>query len=285
MKTCPECATPTAADAATCVVCGARFDQDAGGPGDDGEATAQPDLSGRPDPEQPIVPQEPDMTTDLADTTRTSDTPESSAATAPSERSEPSDPSATADAPAAAQAPVAPSDEAGNAADGAAVPPPSPSSGDQPSSAPDVTWPATQAGQQAGQQPPPVPPAAPPVPGALPLGESERNWGLLAHVSGLVASALVGMGFVGPLVVWLLKRDDHPFVAQNAAEALNFQLSMLLYGALLVVASLPVITLVVTLPLALVGFVLWVVLPIVAAVKASRGETWSYPLTIGFVRP
>lgn len=141
-------------------------------------------------------------------------------------------------------------------------------------------WPAfTTAAPGAGATPPP------PHADAVLLDESARNWGMLAHVSGIVASSMVGMGFVGPLLIWLLKRDDHPFVALNAAEALNFQLSMLLYGVMLVLVSLSVIGLIVTIPLGVIGFVLWLVLPVVAAVKTSRGEAWSYPFTIGFVRP
>lgn len=275
MKTCPECDTPTTADAATCVVCGARLDQ----------AAREPDDAVRLDDDVPAddgIPSEDPVRGDdgiRADDgpagppadippAVASDTP-TQEADVPTETTTQTDPTAAppVDEPAVGDPAAPPTDDA-------SIPPPSP---DQ------VTWPA--AVPSAGGQAPPLPPSAPPAPGAIALDESVRNWGLLAHVSGLVSSAMVGMGFVGPLIVWVLKRDDHPFVAQNAAEALNFQLSMMLYGILLVVASLPVITLLLTLPLALVGFLLWLVLPIVAAVKASKGESWTYPITIGFVRP
>lgn len=279
MKTCPECDTPTTADAATCVVCGARLDQAAREPddavhadedvhADDGIPSDDPVHAdeGIPSDDGPAgLPA--DLPPDVASDTTIQE------ADVPTETTTPTDPAAAA-TPAAATPPADPA--VGNPAtppsDDSTMPPP-----DQ------VTWPA--AVPSAGGQAPPLPPSAPPAPDAIALDESVRNWGLLAHVSGLVSSAMVGMGFVGPLIVWVLKRDDHPFVAQNAAEALNFQLSMLLYGILLVVASLPVITLLVTLPLALVGFMLWLVLPIVAAVKASKGDPWTYPITIGFVRP
>lgn len=138
---------------------------------------------------------------------------------------------------------------------------------------------------RAGAAPgmPGLPP--PPGPDAVLVDSSARNWGLLAHVAGFVASSLGGLGFLGPLLVWLLKRDEHPFISHHAAEAFNFQLSMFLYGLLLVVASLPVVTMLATIPLGVIGFVLWVVLPIVAAIRAANGEAWSYPLTIGFLRP
>lgn len=186
---------------------------------------------------------------------------------------------ASADAPPAKDVDASPTGPGG----GTIAPPPPPGPGGPGTTTGDgpVAWPpAATSTAGAGR-----PGSSPANDGAVLVGESARNWALLAHVSGIVASSVVGMGFLGPLLVWVLKRDEDPFVAQNASEALNFQLSMFLYGILLVVASLPVITLIATIPLAIVGFMLWLILPIVAAVKASRAETYSYPITIGFVRP
>lgn len=261
MQTCPDCATPMVDDVTTCVVCGALVDGEMPVAPVDGEATARHDQ-------------------EVAMTTETTVNPPGI------------DPDATgpdAIGPDAtgpdATGPDAPSVGAtGGAAEpgGAFSPPPAaPSVGDAPGGAGMPRWPAsTTAAPGAGASTPP-----PPHPDAMLLDESARNWGMLAHVSGIVASSLVGMGFIGPLLIWMIKRDDHPFVAQNAVEALNFQLSMLLYGVMLILVSLSVIGLVVTIPLGVIGFILWLVLPVVAAVKTSRGEAWSYPLTIGFLRP
>ena len=84
---------------------------------------------------------------------------------------------------------------------------------------------------------------------------------------------------VGPFVVWLLKRDD-PYVDQQAKEALNFNISFLIYG----IASALLIILLVGLLLLPIVFVTWFVLVIVASVKASAGEDYRYPLTLRFVR-
>src|SRR5438445_1359399 len=54
----------------------------------------------------------------------------------------------------------------------------------------------------------------------------ERSWGMLAHLSGLLAFLLGGMSFLGPLIVWLIKKDQSPFVADQAKEALNFQIAL-----------------------------------------------------------
>jgi uncharacterized protein len=127
------------------------------------------------------------------------------------------------------------------------------------------------------------------------LSSEVRGWGIGAHLAGLVlglASAAM-LAFLGPLVVWLLKKDDHPFVDHHAKEALNFQLTVLLVIVGSVLLTVPVVIIgVLTLGLALIPIVLlviaaviaWVALPIIAAVKASNGEGYRYPVTIRFVR-
>lgn len=124
----------------------------------------------------------------------------------------------------------------------------------------------------------------PPPAGAIPVTEESRNWALVAHLSGLVSAGLGGLIFLGPLLVWLLKKDDDPFVAHHAAEALNFNLSMTAYSVLAILAGLTIIGLVVAIPAFVVGAVIWFVTSIVAAIRANRGESYRYPLTIRFVR-
>lgn len=125
---------------------------------------------------------------------------------------------------------------------------------------------------------------APPPAGALPVTEEARNWALVAHLSGLVSAGLGGLIFLGPLLVWLLKKDDDLFVAHHAAEALNFNLSMTAYSVLAILTGLTIIGLVVAIPAFVVGAVTWFVTSIVAAIRANRGESYRYPLTIRFVR-
>jgi uncharacterized protein len=134
--------------------------------------------------------------------------------------------------------------------------------------------------------PPPHPSATPPAP---PVGSEERGWAAVAHASAFVG-AWVALAFVGPLVVYLLGRDRHPFIAHHAREALNFNLTFLL---VIVVGGLiggvgAVVTLglglLVILPIAGVIAVAWIVAVVVAAVRAWDGEPFRYPLTIRFVR-
>ena len=136
-------------------------------------------------------------------------------------------------------------------------------------------------------------PATPPHPSGL--SSEVRGWGIGAHLGGLVVGLASGgaFGFLAPLLVWLLKRDEHPFIDHHAKESLNFQLTVLLVvlaGAVLAVPAVIFgiltlgIGLILLILLGLVVLVLWFVLPIVAAVKAGNGEGYRYPVVIRFVR-
>ncbi len=102
--------------------------------------------------------------------------------------------------------------------------------------------------------------------------------------------ALVGIPSpLGPLVLWLVKRESHPFVDAHGKEALNFNLSALIYAIGLAVVGFvfSFVTLgfglFLLIPLFIAAAVVWLVAVIVAAVKASKGELFRYPLTIRFV--
>lgn len=122
-----------------------------------------------------------------------------------------------------------------------------------------------------------------------------RGWAVGAHLSalgiGLMSAAT--LGFLGPLAVWLIRKDEDPFVEHHAKEALNFQLTVLVVLVASILLAIPaVIVGVLTLGIGLIlmavatlaAVILWFVLPIVAAVKASNSEGYRYPLTIRFVR-
>jgi len=118
------------------------------------------------------------------------------------------------------------------------------------------------------------------APSAAPT-ENERTWGMLAHLSALVGLVVPLIGIVlGPLVVWLAKRDESVFVAAHAKEALNFNISVLL-GAI-VCMLLMLVFIGVLLGTAL--FIAWLVMTLVAAIKASEGHPYQYPFSLRLVK-
>jgi len=113
------------------------------------------------------------------------------------------------------------------------------------------------------------------------LSRDVRRWAMLCHLSALIGLLGNGIGFLlGPLFVWLMRKEDHPFVDEQGKEAVNFQLTMFL--ALFV--SIPLLLIIVGLFLMAVIGLLMTILPIVAAIKANDGVAYRYPLTIRFIR-
>lgn len=112
----------------------------------------------------------------------------------------------------------------------------------------------------------------------------DRNWGMAAHLSALVM--IVGVpAVVGPLIVWIVKRDQ-PFVSEHGREALNFNISMLIYGAALVVFGIVTlgIGLLLVLPAAFALLIAWLVLLVQGAMAAARGDRYRYPLSIRLIQ-
>ena len=120
------------------------------------------------------------------------------------------------------------------------------------------------------------PPWGPPLPAPPLRPDEERTWAILAHVLPLLS-----LGFVPPLVLWLVFRGRGPFLEHHAKESLNFQLASLL--ALVVSGVLVVVTFGLASPVLFGLLVVWVVLGVLAAVAASRWEWYRYPLTIRFI--
>ncbi len=102
----------------------------------------------------------------------------------------------------------------------------------------------------------------------------DRIWIIVCHLS-----LFIGVGLLLPLIVYLVKKADAPLVAEHAKEALNFHISLLIYW---IVTALLCAVLVGFLLIPVVGIIM-VVFPIIAAVKASNGEFYKYPLTLRLV--
>lgn len=138
--------------------------------------------------------------------------------------------------------------------------------------------------------PPPAPAHPDPAPQPGGLDDATRAWGAAAHLSAFLGAWLLGLAFLGPLTVYLLGRHRHPSVAFHAREALNFNLTVLLVavvgtigGAFVAVVTLG-LGLLALVPAAIVVALGWLILVIVAGVRAWDGEAYRYPFSIRFVR-
>jgi uncharacterized Tic20 family protein len=108
-----------------------------------------------------------------------------------------------------------------------------------------------------------------------------RRWAMLCHLSALVGLLGNGLGFlVAPLVVWLLKKEDDPFIDDQGKEAVNFQITMFI--ALFVSGILVLV--VIGLALLVVVGIMMIVFPILGAIRANEGETYRYPFSIRFIQ-
>lgn len=119
----------------------------------------------------------------------------------------------------------------------------------------------------------------------------ERQWAMFAHLSALLGCIItghwLGIGcFLGPLIIWLVKKDTMPFVDDQGKEALNFNITVgIIFLALLL---LTVITLglgvLIAWPVGVVVGVAWLVLTIVAAIRANEGVRYRYPYTLRLIK-
>jgi len=107
--------------------------------------------------------------------------------------------------------------------------------------------------------------------------KDERMWGMICHLAALAGFVGIPLGNVlGPLIVWLIKREEFPLVADQGKESLNFQISMTIYG----VICIPLMFVVIGFLLGLALLIADVVFIIIAAMKANEGALYRYPLTI-----
>lgn len=132
---------------------------------------------------------------------------------------------------------------------------------------------------------PPTPPATgsggyPDVPTAE-VPADQRTPGMLCHLLALVA--LLGIPFgniLGPLIMWLVKKDEMPFVNDQGKESLNFQITMAIAA---IVAGISILVLIGFLLLPAV-LIVWLVFTIIGSIKASNGEYYRYPFALRLIK-
>jgi uncharacterized Tic20 family protein len=112
------------------------------------------------------------------------------------------------------------------------------------------------------------------------LSREAKQWAMLTHLAAFAAFFIPFGNIIGPLVAWQLKKDVDPFVANNGKEAVNFQITIALaafVGIMLIFVAVGALL------LPVLG-VYWLVLTIIAGVKANDGVAYRYPMTIRFIK-
>ena len=107
-----------------------------------------------------------------------------------------------------------------------------------------------------------------------------RTWGMLRHLTALSGVIIPFGNIVGPLIVWLIKKNEMPFVDDQGKESLNFQITVTIAGIVSIVLCAVVIGFLL-IPVVALGAL---VFTIIAAVKANKGEAYRYPLTIRLIK-
>ncbi len=121
----------------------------------------------------------------------------------------------------------------------------------------------------------------PTAPAAVPFTVQQRNWAAFTHLSALTGLVTGGSGFLlGPLVMWLIKKNEMPIVDAAGKEAINFQLTLLI-GILI---SWVLVLILIGIPMLFAIGIYDVVMVIIATVQTSNGAVYRYPLTIRFFR-
>jgi len=147
-----------------------------------------------------------------------------------------------------------------------------------------------------GHTPPPYSqPTPPPQAGAAHpsgIGAEERQWAMFAHLAAIVGGVVTAgwaasLGcIIGPLVVWMMKKETMPFVDDQGKEALNFNITVgIVFLALWVLTFMTLgIGILLTGPLMLIVGLAWLVVSIIAAIKANEGVAYRYPFALRLVK-
>ncbi|MEM7228613.1 MAG: DUF4870 domain-containing protein [Planctomycetota bacterium] len=116
------------------------------------------------------------------------------------------------------------------------------------------------------------------------IPKDQRTWGFLAHLTAL--SGVIGIPFgqiIGPLVIWLIKKDEMPFVDEHGRESLNFQITVTIVLFALGVLSIIPFVICLTLPLFATALIVDIVFVIMATIAANEGRPYRYPMTARFL--
>ena len=112
------------------------------------------------------------------------------------------------------------------------------------------------------------------------LGMSENSYIALMHLSQFAGIIIPGLGFILPVVLWAMNKDNNTKVNAVGKHIINFMISILIYYAV----SGVLCCLLIGIPMLIALGIIQIVFIIIATIKANNGETWRYPLTFDFLK-
>ena len=110
------------------------------------------------------------------------------------------------------------------------------------------------------------------------LNNDDKLWATFCHLSALIGFVVPFGNVIGPLVIWLVKRNESVFIDACGKEAVNFNISLSIWALI----CIPLCFILIGFLLLAILLVVWVVCAIIASIKANNGEYYRYPLTIRF---
>ena len=110
--------------------------------------------------------------------------------------------------------------------------------------------------------------------------KDERTWAMLSHFSALCMFIFPFGNILAPLIIWLIKKEEMPFVQDQGKEVLNFQISMTIY----LIGSIILIIVLIGIPI-LIGLGIFnVIITIIAGIKANDGKSYRYPINLRLIK-
>lgn len=106
-----------------------------------------------------------------------------------------------------------------------------------------------------------------------------RQWAMFLHLSLLGGFLIPGAGFIAPIVIWQIKKDELPTIDSHGKIVVNWLISSLIYATIFLVLSVVLIGI----PLLMILGVLSIVFPVMGGIKANEGKLWRYPLSMNFL--
>ncbi|MHC4207413.1 MAG: DUF4870 domain-containing protein [Planctomycetota bacterium] len=115
------------------------------------------------------------------------------------------------------------------------------------------------------------------------LSKDARMWAMFCHLGGFAGLIPIAPAFgsiIAPLIIWQIKKNEFPFVDEHGKEAVNFQISILIYSIL----CIPLVFICIGVILLVAIGIFDIVCLIIAAVKANNGEHYRYPICCRFIK-